>query len=128
MTDNTTATLVAFGDMLNEAFVTGQALNLSPCEALEYAFPAIVKNDDIMGALAALLAPAVEVVAMATALYGLDEDAAEGFLHNVFHLLQIAAALGHMIGVDEATGASLTIPEDLSSLSWEDLPDVLGEE
>ncbi len=127
MTDTTT-TLRAWDDMMGEAAQVGEALNLSPCEALAYAFPAIVKNDEVMGALAAILDPVMASVAPLVVMGIVPADVAEEFIHNVFHTLQIAAALGHMIGVDEATGAVVDIPGDLSEIAWDDLPDVTGGE
>lgn len=125
---DTTATLHAWSDMLNEAASLGQALGLSPCQSLEMAFPAIVGNDEIMAALAALLEPAMSQVAPLVVMGAVPSHAAEEFVHNLYHALQIAAALGHMVGLDESTGASLDIPEDLSAVDWASLPDVLGED
>jgi hypothetical protein len=126
---DTSITLAAYGDLVTDAFNVADSLGLSPCEALEYAFPAIVRNEEIMGALAALMDPAIAEVSTAVALGILDADNGERFVHNVFHLLQMAAALGHMVGIDEAMGtADAGIPDDLSDVAWDDLPDAFGEE
>lgn len=126
MTDST-ATVTVWGEIIRDAEAVGQALHLSPCEALEYAFPAIVKNDAAMQALSILLDPAIEDVSTLVVAGIVPSEMAETFLHNVFHVLQIAAALGHMLGVEEAIGQA-SVPVDLSDIAWTDLPDTFGEE
>lgn len=128
MTTHTLPVIEEFAALVETAQATGEALNLSPCEALGAFFPAIVGDDDIMGALAMLLEPVLSSVAVVVATGVVDEIEGEKFVHGVYHLLQIAAAMGHMIGVCEAMGMAEDIPADLSDLAWGDLPDVLGEE
>lgn len=128
MTTTTQETLREFGATLDTMVATGQALDLHPCEALHAFFPAIVGDDDTMGALSTLLAPVIETVTPFVAAGMVDAEEAEAFVHNVFHLLQISAALGHMLGVSEALGMVDDVPADLSLIAWDNLPDVFGED
>lgn len=126
MTDTTT-TIQAWSDILNDSSTTGEILHLSPCEALAFAFPAIVNNAEIMNALVSLTDPAIEMVSPLVLMGAITHEDAEEALHNLFHLLQVAAALGHMVGVDESTGVSFSIPSDLSDVAWDNLPDFGGD-
>lgn len=128
MTSTTVDTLQEFGATLNAMIGLGDALDIGPCEALEAFFPAIVGDDDTMGALSTLLAPVIETVSPFVASGAVSADDAETFVHNVFHLLQISAALGHMLGVAEAMGMAEDIPADLSAVDWGSLPDTFGED
>lgn len=123
----TTATLEEFGTALDAAHTIGTALDISPCEALHMFFPAIVGDDDIMAALATLLTPVMETVAPLVAADIVAEEDGETFVHNVYHLVQLAAALGHMLGVAEAMGVADDVPADLSGIDWDDVPDVFEE-
>lgn len=128
MTSTTVDTLKEFGATLDAMIAMGEALDIGPCEALEAFFPAIVGDDDTMGALATLLTPVIETVDVFVASGIVSDDDAGDFVHNIFHLLQISAALGHMLGVSEALGMSDDIPGDLSLIAWDNLPDVFGED
>ena len=90
-------------------------------------FPAIVGDDDIMGALASMLDPAIVEVAHVVETGAVSLEDGERFVHNVFHLLQIAAALGHMIGVAESLAMQSDLPASLDDVAWDNLPDVFGE-
>lgn len=129
-TTTTRATLEEFGATLSMALSVGPALDLNPCEALHMFFPAIVGDDDVMMGLASMLDPAIEEVAhvVANSNGAITPEDAETFLHNVFHLLQIAAALGHALGVNEALAMAGDLPVvSLDDIAWADLPDVFGE-
>lgn len=128
MTSTTVDTLKEFGATLDAMNAMGEALDIGPCEALEAFFPAIVGDDDTMGALSTLLTPVIGTVVPFVEAGTVTADEAEEFVHNVFHLLQISAALGHMLGVSEALGMSDDIPGDLSLIAWDNLPDVFGED
>lgn len=126
-TTTTRQALEEFGATLNMATGLGEALGMSPCVALETFFPAIVGDDDIMGALASMLDPAIFEVGHVVATGAVSPEEGEQFIHNVFHLLQVAAALGHAVGVAEALAMREDIPASLEDVAWDNLPDVFGE-
>ena len=129
MTSTTTReALTEFTSTMTSMSAMGQTLGISPCEALEAFFPAIVGNGDVMMALGTMMEPAYEEVGLAVISGGVEREAAEAFLHDVFHLLQAAAALGHMLGVHEAIGTVSELPTDLSDVDWDDLPDTFGDQ
>jgi hypothetical protein len=117
-------TIQEWAALTNNAGALGQALDLSPCETLEAFFPAIVGDDDTMGALSAMLGPVIESVGPLVSVGHVTPDEAEEFIHNVFHLLQIAAALGHMLGIASVMDAPGI---DLDSIAWDSLSDTFGE-
>ena len=127
MTSTTVETLQEFRAVVDTMVSTGEALDLDPCEALASFFPAIVGDEDTMGALASLLDPMIGALLPLVLTGAMTPDDAENFTHNVFHLLQISAAMGHMLGVAEAIGMAEDIPADLSAVDWGSLPDMLGE-
>jgi len=118
-------TIMEWSQALTTSADLGEFLGISPCETLAVAFPAIVDDDEMMGALAALLEPAMAEVGLLVARGAVSLEAGETFVHNVFHILQIAAALGHMVALDQCYGAVVDIPGDLSDVAWDDLPTIL---
>lgn len=126
-TTTTRATLEEFAATLDMANGLVPTLGVSPCVALEMFFPAIVGDADIMGALASMLDPAIFEVGHVVQSGGISAEEGEQFIHNVFHLLQIAAALGHAVGVGEALAMRDDIPASLEDVAWNALPDVFGE-
>jgi hypothetical protein len=119
----TLAALEEYATVINSAGETGQALGISPCDMLRQTFPAVADDDDVLSALAQLLDPMIEAVNMMQPL-----GDPEGFVHGVWHIVQLAAALGHSVGVHNAIGAlDYSVPEDLANVDWDDLPDVFGE-
>lgn len=126
MTSTTHETITEWSDAVNTTAALADALGVGPCEALHMAFPAIVGDDETMGALAALLEPVMDALAPFVVGGIVSPDDGETFVHNVFHLLQISAGLGHMLGVSEAIGVP-DVPADLSDIAWASLPDTFGE-
>lgn len=112
--------LVTSGEALQEA------LDLTPCQTLGALFPAIVGEDIVMEALAVLLDPVMDLMAQGVAAGVIHADGAEKVLHDVYHLLQISAGLGHMLGVSDALGMASDLPA-LDDIAWDDLPDTFGE-
>jgi hypothetical protein len=129
MTSTTRAGLEEFAQITNSASEMGVALDLNPCEVLRSTFPAIADDEDVLGALIQLVEPAERDLTMAVMFGILPEDQASAFLHNLWHIVQLAAALGHSVGVHNAIGAlDVDTPEDLSGVDWDNLPDALGDD
>jgi hypothetical protein len=130
MTSTTTrAGLEEFAQITNSASEIGVALDLNPCEVLRSTFPAIADDEDVLGALTQLMGPAEQDLTMAVMFGILPEDQASAFLHNLWHTVQLAAALGHSVGVHNAIGAlDVETPSDLSGIDWDGIPDVLGDD
>ena len=128
MTTTTSEAVVQeWADAMNGGAALVEALGLTPCEGLHTLFPAIVGDDTVMEALAEMLDP---VAPFAAALEGTGViPPGEGVevVHDLFHLLQIAAGLGHMLGVADAMGMAGDVP-DLDSIVWDDLPDVFADD
>jgi hypothetical protein len=122
------ATISEWSHIVNSTSALAEVLGLSPCEALHSAFPAIVGDDNAMSALAALLDPLAGTAEMFVRSGVVSADDATVYVHNVFHLLQIAAGLGHMLGVADAIGEAPEIPSDLSAVDWASLPDTFGDD
>jgi hypothetical protein len=128
MTTTTSETVVhEWADAVTSGEALVAELGLSPCEGLHMVFPAVVGDDNAMGALASLLDPMIPAVASLEQSGVLEQGGAEMVLHDVFHLLQIAAGLGHMLGTADALAMADSIP-DLDSIVWDDLPDFMGDE
>lgn len=121
--------IVAFSQDVT-ALTSLEPLGVSPCAALEATFPAIAGDPLVLEALAMMLEPAVDEVAHVVAIGGVERDAGENFLHNVFHLLQLSAAMGHALGVAQAMGPVDVddIPDTLEDIVWSDLPDFTGDD
>lgn len=108
---------------MNGAPELAEALGQSPCEILRTLFPGVAADDDVLGALSALLEPLFPMVgalqmsgAMPPGITG------EDVVHDIWHILQIAAALGHAVGTAEA----LAMAGSLDDIDDIDDPDTFG--
>lgn len=111
--------LMEFTEHTNLSSDLAQALGMSPCDGMRMAFPAIAGDEDVLDALAQIMAPAEEAVAYVVSIGGVEVEAGAQFLHGVFHLLQIAAALGHTLGVHEALETVEDLPVSLDDIPWD---------
>lgn len=113
MTTATRNTVEEWARTVSSGEALGEALGLTPCGVLHVMFPAIVGDDDVMGALASIVEHVAQPVADLERHGILPVGGAEEVLHDLFHLIQIAAGLGHMVGVQDvmAMTASGEIPD-----------------
>lgn len=113
MSSITRTTVEEWVGLVSSGEAMGEALGLTPCGVLHVMFPAIVGDDDAMGALADMVDQTVPLLAHLEHIGAVGEGDAAVLAHDLFHLLQIAAGLGHMIGV-----------QDVMAMTASDIPDV----